>query len=165
MRSQAEIGCELTVALTAASAAPAPASADVAPFEPALPIVGLPARLLYIEDNPVNALLVQELLATQRGVELRLAETGLDGVQQARAWQPALVLIDMQLPDIDGHQVLQALRADPATARLPCIALSANAMPADLQAAREAGFDDYWTKPIHFDRFLGDLSAWLGRTL
>ena len=163
--SQADVGTEFTVALPAASAALPLATTASVPSESTWPATGPPARLLYIEDNPVNALLVQELLATRPGIELRLAETGLDGIGQARDWQPALVLLDMQLPDIDGHQVLQALRADPATAHLRCVALSANAMPADLQAARDAGFEDYWTKPIHFDHFLRDLSALLGRTL
>ena len=122
-----------------------------------------PARLLYIEDNPVNALLVQELLANRPAVVLEVAEDGRSGVARARATLPNLVLIDMQLPDIDGHAVLQALRSDTQTAGIRCVALSANATPADLQAARDAGFTDYWTKPIEFRRFLADLSTLLGR--
>ena len=124
-----------------------------------------PSRLLYIEDNPVNALLVQELLANRPAVQLALADNGLSGVQQARLLQPDLILVDMLLPDIDGHAVLQALRADSRTAHIRCVALSANATPDDLQAALAAGFTDYWTKPIHFGRFLHDLGALLGRAL
>lgn len=124
-----------------------------------------PARLLYIEDNPVNALLVRELLAGRPAVQLVLADNGVAGVQQARLLQPDLILVDMLLPDIDGHAVLQALRADPRTAHIRCVALSANATPDDVQAARAAGFTDYWTKPIHFDRFLRDLGVLLGRAL
>jgi len=67
------------------------------------------------------------------------------------------VLVDMQLPDFDGHEVLRRLRADPLTADIPCIALSANAMPQDIREARAQGFDDYWTKPIDFDFFLAGL--------
>ena len=124
-----------------------------------------PARLLYIEDNPVNALLVQELLAGRPAVQLSLADNGVSGVQQARLLLPDLILVDMLLPDIDGLAVLRALRSDPRTAHIRCVALSANATPGDLQAARAAGFADYWTKPIHFGRFLHDLGALLGCTL
>ncbi len=121
--------------------------------------------MLYIEDNPVNALLVQELLSGQPAVQLALADNGVAGVQQARLLLPDLILVDMLLPDIDGHAVLRALRADPRTAHIRCVALSANATPADLQAAREAGFADYWTKPIQFGPFLRNLGVLLGRTL
>jgi CheY-like chemotaxis protein len=68
--------------------------------------------------------------------------------------QPDLVLVDMHLPDIDGHEVLRRLKGDPGTAGLRCIALSANAMPEDVSRALAAGFDDYWTKPIDVRRFL-----------
>ena len=124
-----------------------------------------PAQLLYIEDNEVNALLVRELLAKRPAVQLEVVDTGLAGVQRARVLQPDLILVDMLLPDIDGHEVLRALQADPRTAHIRCVALSANATPADLQAAQEAGFVDYWTKPIHFDQFLRQLGALLGRPL
>ncbi|MBC7728172.1 MAG: response regulator [Microbacteriaceae bacterium] len=121
--------------------------------------------MLYIEDNEVNALLVQELLANRPAVQLEVAVNGVTGVQRARALQPDLILVDMLLPDIDGHAVLRALQADPRTAHIRCVALSANATPDDQQAARAAGFVDYWTKPIRFDQFLRDLGALLGRTL
>jgi CheY-like chemotaxis protein len=64
------------------------------------------------------------------------------------------VLIDLQLPDFDGFEVLRRLRADPGTAAIPCIALSANAMPEDIERGLAAGFADYWTKPIDFAAFL-----------
>jgi hypothetical protein len=169
VQSQLGMGSEFIVCLPAASGpmrvdettAPAPLAAP-----PARPVpTGPPARLLYIEDNPVNALLVRELLASRPGVVLQVAETGRSGVQQAIQWQPDLILVDLQLPDIDGHAVLRALRDDPATAAIRCVALSANATPADVQSARAAGFADYWTKPIHFDRFLQDLGALLDRPL
>ena len=123
-----------------------------------------PARVLYIEDNPVNALLVGEVLARHRWVQLQVAADGASGLQLARDQPLDLVLLDMQLPDMDGHQVLQALRSDPATAGLRCVVLSANAMPDDIAAARQAGAIDYWTKPIDFPGFVGKLAALLGRT-
>lgn len=115
-------------------------------------------RLLYIEDNPVNALVVEELLSRRPDIELRCAEDGQSGLALARDWRPHLVLLDMQLPDLDGFAVRQALSEHPATAPAPCIALSANAMPQDMKAALAAGFADYWTKPIDFQGFLRGLA-------
>ena len=80
----------------------------------------------------------------------------------ARALLPALVLVDMQLPDIDGIEVLRRLRADPCTAELNCVALSANAMPADIQAALQAGFSAYLTKPLDFAGFMAALESHFG---
>ncbi len=116
-----------------------------------------PARVLYIEDNAVNMLIVRELLAQRPGIEFHGAADGTEGLALARSLEPALVLIDMQLPDMDGLEVLRRLRGDPATAALPCVALSANAMPEDVQKARDAGFDDYWTKPIDLAAFLREI--------
>ncbi len=114
--------------------------------------------LLYIEDNRVNVLLVEELIAMRGGLEL-VAVDGLSGVSEACARRPEVVLINMQLPDIDGFEVLRRLRAEPVLASTTMVALSANAMPEDTRRAREAGFDDYWTKPIDFAAFLGALDA------
>ncbi|MBT9526176.1 MAG: PAS domain-containing protein [Rhizobacter sp.] len=116
-------------------------------------------KLLYIEDNPVNVLLVQELIAMRRDVELSIAVDGLSGVAMACAGLHQVVLVDMQLPDIDGFEVLRRLRAEPALARSSIVALSANAMPEDVNRALQAGFDDYWTKPIDFHAFLRALTA------
>ena len=68
----------------------------------------------------------------------------------------------MQLPDIDGHEVFDRLQADPATASIPCIALSANAMPADIDRALRLGFSDYWTKPLDFRAFMASIDALFG---
>ena len=116
-------------------------------------------RLLYIEDNAVNVLLVRELVAQRPGVEMLSAADGSQGVALALAHRPELVLIDMQLPDFDGFEVLRRVRAAPNGAALRCIALSANAMPQDIERALAAGFADYWTKPIDFKRFLAGLDA------
>ena len=85
-------------------------------------------RLLYVEDNPVNTLVLQELLTKRPDIELVCEEDAQRGLHRAKNWLPQLVLLDMQLPDLDGFEVLKRLRADPSTADLPCIALSANAM-------------------------------------
>jgi PAS domain S-box-containing protein len=111
-------------------------------------------KVLYIEDNPVNQILVEELVRRHVGLDIESRETGVLGVARARELKPQLILIDIQLPDIDGFEVLRRLRLQPETAYTPCIALSANAMPEDISRAAAAGFDDYWTKPIDFGKFL-----------
>ena len=119
-------------------------------------------RLLYIEDNEVNLLIVSELVRQRPDLEFLSAIDGGSGVAVARDKQPVLILLDMQLPDMDGHEVLRRLRADPATAGIRCIALSANAMPEDIRRAREGGFDDYWTKPLDLSAFLRSMDALFG---
>jgi len=113
--------------------------------------------VLYIEDNPVNLLLVEHLLARWSGVHLVQAEDGKSGIELTRSLRPDLVLLDMQLPDMDGLAVLQCLRRDPATRDLAIVALSASAMPEAVSQARAAGVVDYWTKPLDCDRFLADV--------
>ncbi len=116
--------------------------------------LALPARrLLYIEDNAVNVLIVSELVRRRAGIEFDSAPDGASGVARAAQALPALTLVDMQLPDFDGLEVLRLLRANPLTANLRVVALSANAIPADIQRALQAGFDDYWTKPLDFKLF------------
>ena len=123
------------------------------------PAAACAGRVLCIEDNPVNMLLVQELLAQRPDVQMLAASTDEQGVCMALDALPDLALVDMQLPDIDGHEVLRRLRADARTRGLRCIALSANALPDDIARALAAGFADYWTKPIDFARFLRGIDA------
>lgn len=116
-------------------------------------------RLLYIEDNAVNRLVVEELVGMRPGLLLECAETGTEGVAMALEKRPQLILLDMHLPDFDGYEVLSRLRAQPATADIAVIALSADASSADSQRALSAGFKAYWTKPIDFAGFLAGLDA------
>ena len=146
----------------AGTAAADTALAAVPAQEASAPAAG---KVLYIEDNPINVILVEELIAQRGGLELACESTGEEGVARAREMRPDLVLIDMQLPDFDGFEVLRRLRADPLTASTNCIALSANAMPDDVARALAAGFDDYWTKPIRFGRFLAGLDGLFPRSL
>jgi CheY-like chemotaxis protein len=118
--------------------------------------------LLYIEDNPVNALIIAELIGRRSDLQLHLAADGEGGVQEALAVKPDLILLDMQLPDIDGHEVLRRLRAHPPTAHIPVIALSANAMPEDIERALQAGMSDYWTKPLDFRAFMASIEGLFG---
>ena len=111
------------------------------------------ARLLYVEDNPVNMMIVEELVARRGDLPFIGAADAAQGLAQARAQRPDLILMDMHLPDAHGHQLLASLRADPLTRHIPCVALSANALPADIEAALQLGFADYWTKPLDFRAF------------
>ena len=115
-------------------------------------------QVLYIEDSSVNVLLVEELIAQLPGLRIASEATGTAGVARARSLRPDLVLVDMQLPDFDGFEVLRQLRTHPETDAIPCIALSANAMPEDIARALASGFEDYWTKPIRFKDFLAGMA-------
>ncbi len=144
----------------------APAEAEPAPPQApgtaTAPGAAVRATLLYIEDNPVNAMIISELLRCRPDLRLHVAEDGARGLQQAAALLPDLVLLDMQLPDMDGFEVLRRLRAQAALAQVPVIALSANAMPEDIERALAAGMSDYWTKPLDFTAFLASLEALFG---
>jgi len=117
------------------------------------------ATVLYIEDEPVNALVMQQFFKTLPATSPRLvvAATGREGLRDAALLRPDLILLDMNLPDFDGLGVLRSLQADSRTAHIPVIAVSADAMPEQVRKAREAGFADYWTKPINFKRVHADL--------
>lgn len=130
--------------------APAAEAPTLPPAEPG----ARPITVLCVEDNPVNLLLVRELMSMRPQVRLHEAVDGASGIAAALAHRPDLLLLDLQLPDINGVEVLGRLRGEPALAHSVFIALSANAMPEQIAAARAAGFHEYWTKPIDFSQFL-----------
>jgi two-component system, cell cycle response regulator DivK len=109
--------------------------------------------ILVVEDNEKNRKLVRDLL-TVKGYRVVEVETGEDGVRIAREQRPALVLMDIQLPGIDGIEALRQLRADGDTAAIPVIAVTASAMNRDRQTILAAGFDGYQAKPISVRPFL-----------
>jgi PAS domain S-box-containing protein len=118
-----------------------------------------PRTLLYVEDNPSNLELVEQLIARRADLRLLSAADGNLGIEFARTFRPDVILMDINLPGIGGVEAMQLLRADPATAHIPIIALSANAVPRDIERARAAGFFDYLTKPIRVERFMDALDA------
>ena len=121
---------------------------------------GLPRRtLLYVEDNPANMELVGEIIAQLPDMKLVTAVNGTLGIELARSILPQVILMDINLPGISGIKALKILRDDPATARIPVIALSANAMPGDIQKGLEVGFLRYLTKPIKIKEFTDTLRA------
>jgi PAS domain S-box-containing protein len=114
--------------------------------------------LLYVEDNPVNRLLVQEMLSDWPGLSLHLADDGAQGLRRAAELCPDLLLLDMRLPDMDGIEVLRRLRAEPAMADQRVVALSASAMPDEVAQALAAGAEEYGTKPLQLQRFRADVA-------
>ena len=124
----------------------------MAPPAPKEAASGPERQLLYVEDNPSNVDLLRHVLELRAGNVLRVATDGLTGFEMAVANPPALAIVDINLPGIDGLELCRRLRADPRTARLPLIGLSANAMGSDVDRARAAGFDVYLTKPLDLAR-------------
>ena len=115
--------------------------------------------LLYVEDNPANLMLVEDLIARRPDIHLLSASDGNRGVDVARASLPDVILMDINLPGISGVDALRILAEDPATAHIPVIALSANAVPRDIAKGLEAGFFRYLTKPIKVNEFMDTLDV------
>ena len=111
-------------------------------------------RLLYVEDNEDNLYMLQLWFDVLGGYEILSARDGAAGIAMAAAEQPDLILMDLNLPQIDGWEATRRLKADPATRDIPIIALSAHAMAGDREKALATGCDDFDTKPIEFDRLL-----------
>jgi len=136
-------------------------AAEPADTQLAAPVPAVPASimrtLLCVEDNPANLMLVQRLLERRPDIRLLTARDGRRGVEMARAFRPEVILMDINLPGISGITALHILAEDPATARIPVIALSANAMPHDIEKGKLAGFFHYLTKPIKVGEFMDTL--------
>jgi CheY-like chemotaxis protein len=118
-------------------------------------------KILIVEDNENNRDMLSRRL-TRRGYEVVVAVDGADGLARARSERPALILMDMSLPVIDGWEATRRLKADPETAAIPIIALTAHAMLSDRDKALEAGCDGYETKPIELPRLLEAMEKLLG---
>jgi CheY-like chemotaxis protein len=119
------------------------------------------AKILLVEDNEMNRDMLSRRLQ-RRGYEVVTAVDGESGLALIKSETPALVLMDMSLPGIDGWEATRQLKADPATRAVPVIALTAHAMAGDREQALAAGCDDFDIKPIDLDRLLGKIEALLG---
>lgn len=117
-------------------------------------------RLLLVEDNEMNRDMLSRRLI-KRGYEVLIAEDGGVGVARGRTDRPDLILMDMSLPVLDGWEATRQLKADPETRGIPIIALTAHAMAGDEAKAREAGCDDFDTKPVDFARLMSKIEAFL----
>jgi len=144
---------ELSTAMPAAAPAPAVAAERVPPAVTEADSGAAPRLVLYIEDNPANLKLVQEIVRFRPDLRLLSAPDGHVGLSLARSQHPEVILMDLNLPGMSGFEVLAQLRRDPATSAIPAIALTANAMPRDIERGLAAGFDRYLTKPIDIDKF------------
>ncbi|HEU4521344.1 MAG TPA: PAS domain S-box protein [Thermoanaerobaculia bacterium] len=146
------------VELTSTAPLTLPASAEIAaPEEEAVAADGL-RTLLYVEDNPANLQLIERLIGRRNDLRLLSAVDGKRGVELARTHLPDVILMDINLPGISGIEALKILRDDATTAHIPVVALSANAMPRDIQKGLTAGFFRYLTKPIKVAEFMDTLN-------
>jgi PAS domain S-box-containing protein len=113
--------------------------------------------LLYVEDNPANLQLIEQLIARRPELRLLTAQNGKDGINLAREYVPDVILMDINLPGISGIEAMKIIQRDPVTAHIPIVALSANAIPSDIEKGLEAGFFRYLTKPIKVNEFMDTL--------
>ena len=116
-------------------------------------------RADFASDNPANLALVEQLIARRNDIKLLTAVNAHLGIQLARVYQPDVILMDINLPGISGFGALKIIQADPVTTHIPVIALSANAMPRDVEKGIEAGFFRYLIKPIKVDEFMHTLNV------
>jgi two-component system cell cycle response regulator DivK len=121
------------------------------------------AKILLVEDNEMNRDMLSRRLQ-RKGHEVLLAADGMQGILMAESHSPDLILLDMSLPVIDGWEAARRLKASPATAPVPLIALTAHAMSGDREKALAAGCDDYDTKPVDFAQLLVKIQAMLDRS-
>lgn len=117
-------------------------------------------KLLLVEDNEMNRDMLSRRLA-RHGYEIAIAVDGAQGIEMALTENPALILMDMSLPEIDGWRATEQIKATRTLSHIPVIALTAHAMPSDREKALKAGCDDYDTKPIELPRLLSKISALL----
>jgi CheY-like chemotaxis protein len=120
--------------------------------------------LLYVEDNAANLKLVEQLVARRPDLRFLSAQDGSLGIALARAAQPDVIVMDLNLPGMSGHEALKILGDDPATEHIPVVALSAHAVPRDIAKALAAGFFQYLTKPLKIDEFMDTLDTALAFT-
>lgn len=117
--------------------------------------------VLYIEDNPANMRLVGQVLAQRSNIDLLTAHEPYQGLELAESSRPDLILLDINLPGMDGYELLARLRAGETGRSIPILAISANAMPKDIERGFKAGFDEYLTKPLDLSVFFAELDKYL----
>lgn len=165
VRSELGTGSVFSVVLPAATAHALPGSINgLEPGDAALHDLDASiahGRVLYVEDNPVNVLLMQALIAQRPNVSLHVAESAQAALAQAEVTKPSLLLIDLHLPDSTGVELLRELRRLPALRHVPAIVVSASAGPEAEEEALQAGFDGYWTKPLDIVHTLRSMDALL----
>src|SRR4051794_7902505 len=124
-----------------------------------------PCDVLYVEHDLVNFTLVERILEFRPGLKLMHAECGEDGVTMTAAHRPKLVLLDLNLPDMHGADVLLRLQQNPALSKIPVVVLSANATPSQIERLLSAGAKNYLTKPFDIDPFLAVVDEWVSESV
>ncbi|MGZ5885233.1 MAG: response regulator, partial [Burkholderiaceae bacterium] len=164
VESTADVGSEFWVELPASG--PPQVVFDKAskaqldePINVAMQDVSIQRTVLYVEDNPANLALVEQLITRRNDLNMLTAIDGYQGIDLARIHRPHIILMDINLPGIGGFDALEILRTDPATSHIPVMALSANAVPRDIEKGLDAGFFRYLTKPIKFTEFIDAIDA------
>jgi CheY-like chemotaxis protein len=117
--------------------------------------------VLYIEDDEINQVLMEQVFSTQPDWRLHCAGSGTEGLTAAVREHPDVILLDINLPDIPGTEVFRRLQADPRTRVIPCVAVSADALPSQVSRLHALGFEDYWTKPLDLPATIGKLKRLL----
>jgi two-component system cell cycle response regulator DivK len=120
-------------------------------------------RVLYVEDNDDNVYMLKMRFDVLGGYQMRVAADGAEGIRMAAAERPDLILMDLELPVIDGWEAARQLKADPSTRNIPIIALSAHALVGAREKALAAGCDEFDTKPVDFDRLLSKITRLLAK--
>jgi len=162
VESTVGLGSTFWVDLIADTAAPRLAQNGSEPMAVHEPLTTSGERLrtvLYVEDNPANLRLVVQIIARRPTMRLLSARNGNLGIELARSARPDVILMDINLPGMSGIKAMQILRSDNLTAHIPVVALSANAMPRDIERGLQAGFFRYLTKPLKVDEFLETLDV------
>ncbi len=118
--------------------------------------------VLYIEDNASNLLLVQQIIARRGDIQLLTATNGREGIELAHTHPPALILLDVHLPDMSGEELMRAFHADPRLRWIPVVILSASAMPQDIDRLMQMGARKYLTKPVNVREFMQTMDEMLG---
>ncbi|MDD5030395.1 MAG: ATP-binding protein [Rhodoferax sp.] len=149
-----------TPAVTVATALPVSSGTRATPATVAAHLP-MPRSVLYVEDNPANVTLIEQLLVARADIHLLSAQDALQGIAMARSRQPEVIVMDIHLPGISGLEAMKILQADPTTAHIPVLALSANAMSHDIEKGLAAGFYAYQTKPIKVHEFMAALDQGL----
>ena len=159
--SKVDVGSVFWFELSAAAAPLHEAEPKKSIVTPELPVEHSERRttLLYVEDNPANLKLVEQLIARRPELRLLSATDGILGITLARTKLPEVILMDINLPGISGIDAMKILREDPLTAHIPVLAISANAMPGDIKRGMDAGFFRYLTKPINVNEFTEALNV------
>jgi CheY-like chemotaxis protein len=160
-QSQIGIGSTFTVEMPLAGPTSLEERADVRVRPQPGEIAEATGSVLCIEDNAANLTLVERALRSRPGIDLLTATMAGLGLELARERHPALILLDMQLPDMSGEEVLRLLRADAVTREIPVLAVSADATPTRIEGALAAGANDYLTKPIDLSRLLEMIDGFL----